>query len=232
MRQSWVIGLTVGCIAAVAGAGDWRISLAAARRHAGAGLRPCPSPSRRGARQAPLGLTPGSDPMPTATTDSTATTDPPPRPTPPRPPERRHRDGSGGGTPPTGPRSWRPGTPAGAPISPPTWHSTGHLPYLGAVTPPGRSGSRRSLEASGLTGRGGASFPSATKLGAGAVGERTSDPGRQRHGGRAGQCQGQGPVVVRAASGARRGGARRLCPRGHRDHGVRRPTTTTTPRLR
>ena len=32
MGQSWVIDLTVGCMAAVAGAATWRISLAAARR--------------------------------------------------------------------------------------------------------------------------------------------------------------------------------------------------------
>jgi predicted ferric reductase len=32
MRQSWVIGLTVACIAAVVGAAIWRLSLAAARK--------------------------------------------------------------------------------------------------------------------------------------------------------------------------------------------------------
>ncbi len=155
MGQRWVLGLTVACIAAVIGAAIWRVSEALSRKNRAAGLRLCPGPTPRYPRQAPLRLTPEDE--------SHAQLRRHPHRTPTRPDtaigvvsatevaaERATLLGA-----------WRVSRNADL-------HS--HLAYHGAPPLP-RSGDGQwparfaaTIEASGLTGRGGASFPSSTKL--------------------------------------------------------------------
>ena len=103
----------------------------------------------------------------------------------------------------------------------------GHIASLGPLPLPPSPGPQwqeafgGALEASGLTGRGGAGFPAAIKLAMTRAAGRGGTVLVQRDGGRAGQRQGQTPLDSLAPRGARRRTAPGRCHRSLAGHRLR-----------